>query len=114
MKYIIHLSEPWFSLVLLGLKIVEGRKNKGIFKEINIGDIIEWENSDFGCRTILTEIITKNEYGSFREYLENEGLEKCLPSIENIENGLNVYYKYYTKEDEKIYGVIALHMRLIK
>jgi hypothetical protein len=29
-----HLSEPWFSLISLGLKTVEGRKNKNIFKEM--------------------------------------------------------------------------------
>jgi hypothetical protein len=27
-KYILHLSEPWFTLISLGLKTVEGRKKK--------------------------------------------------------------------------------------
>lgn len=35
-------SEPWFTLISMGLKNVEGRKNKGKFKEIIVGDIIEW------------------------------------------------------------------------
>jgi ASC-1-like (ASCH) protein len=33
-KYNEHLSEPWFSLISLGLKTVEGRKNKGKFKKV--------------------------------------------------------------------------------
>ena len=31
MKYNIQVSEPWFTLISLGLKKVEGRKNKGTF-----------------------------------------------------------------------------------
>lgn len=47
MKYIEHVSEPWFSLILLGIKKVEGRLNKGRFGEMKEGDIIEWYNDDF-------------------------------------------------------------------
>ena len=38
-KYKENVSEPWFTLISLGLKTVEGRKNKGRFKEMQIGDI---------------------------------------------------------------------------
>ena len=43
-KYIENISEPLFSLISLRLKNVEGRKNKGIFKEMQVGEIIEWTN----------------------------------------------------------------------
>lgn len=33
-----NLSEPWFSLIKLKIKTVEGRLNKGDFAIINIGD----------------------------------------------------------------------------
>ena len=42
MKYEKHLSEPWFSLVKLKIKTVEGRLNKGIFVNLKVGDIIEF------------------------------------------------------------------------
>lgn len=41
MKYLEHVSEPWFSLILLGLKTVEGRLNKGRFHDMKEGDIIQ-------------------------------------------------------------------------
>lgn len=113
-KYTENLSEPWFSLITLGLKTIEGRKNKGRFKEMQIRDIIKWTNNDFVSRSIITKIIRKQEYNTFREYLESETLEKCLPAINNIEDGLSVYYKYFTKEDEKEYGVIAIELKLVK
>ena len=113
-KYILHLSEPWFTLISLGLKTVEGRKNKGLFKEMKVGDIIEWTNEDFDKRTVLTKITKKVEYNTFAEYLNNEGLENCLPGMTSLEHGLSVYFKYFTKQEEKEFGVIAIHLELIK
>ena len=107
-KYSEHLSEPWFSLISLGLKTVEGRLNKGRFQEMQIGDIIEWHNEDFKPRTFLTKIIGKTEYKTFEEYLTKEGLDKCLPGMKNLEEGLSVYYKYFSKEKESEFGVIAV------
>lgn len=113
-NHIQHLSEPWFTLISLGLKTVEGRKNKGLFKDIKVGEKIEWVNNDFNERKIVTQVTSKKEYSTFKEYLEGEGLDKCLPGIENIETGLSVYFKYYTTEDEKTYGVIAIRLKLLK
>ena len=112
-KYIENVSEPWFSLISLGLKTIEGRKNKGRFKDMQVGEIIEWTNNDFNPRSTLTRITKKQKYDTFREYLETEGLNKCLPGITNIEDGLSIYFKYFTKEDEKEFGVIAIGLELI-
>jgi ASC-1-like (ASCH) protein len=112
-KYSEHLSEPWFSLISLGLKTVEGRKNRGKFGEMKVGDIIEWKNNDFQERKILTKITGKEAYKTFAEYLETEGLNKCLPGIPSLEHGLSVYFKYFTKEEEAEFGVIAIRIELI-
>ena len=42
MKYNKHLSEPWFSLIKLGLKTCEGRLNKGEFSKMKVNDTIEF------------------------------------------------------------------------
>ena len=113
--YTEHLSEPWFSLILLGLKTIEGRKNKGRFKDIKIGDIIEWTNNDFLERKFQTKIIRKTVYTTFAEYLETEGINKCLPGMEKfgLKHGLSVYFSYYTKEDEMTFGVVAFEFEII-
>jgi ASC-1-like (ASCH) protein len=46
-NYTETVSEPWFTLISMGLKSVEGRKNKGRFKEMKVGDIVAWTNNDF-------------------------------------------------------------------
>ncbi len=113
-KYVETLSEPWFTLISLGLKTVEGRRNKGRFKDMDIGDIVEWTNDNFKPRSVMTRITRKAEYSTFAEYLETEGLDRCLPGIPNLETGLSVYYKYFTKEDEEEFGVVAIEIELVK
>ncbi|ARF12536.1 ASCH domain protein [Klosneuvirus KNV1] len=112
-KYIQNLSEPWFTLITLGLKTVEGRKNKGVFKEMQVGDIVEWQNKDFKMRSVKTRITDKAIYKTFEEYLIKEGLQKCLPGIPSIDHGLSVYFKYFTKEEETEFGVVAIRLEVL-
>jgi ASC-1-like (ASCH) protein len=115
MKYIKHLSEPWFSLIKLGIKKCEGRLKKGDFSNFEKGDIIVFENNDFGFnRTICVKITSIHHYPTFEKYLESEKLETCLPGIDSIEDGLKVYYKYYSKIDENKYHIIAIRFRECK
>ena len=111
--YTESISEPWYTLISLGLKKVEGRKNNGRFMEMKIGDVIEWTNNNFKPRSVKTKVINKSIYESFTEYLNNEGLQNCLPGIPSLEHGLSVYYKYYTPEDEQKYGVVAIRLELV-
>jgi len=112
-NYTENLSEPWFSLISLGLKVVEGRKNKGRFYDMKIGDIVEWTNEDFLPRSVFTKITNKKYYKTFEEYLKKEGLQKCLPGMPDMKHGLSVYFKYFTKEDELKYGVVAIQFELL-
>ena len=109
-KYTIFVSDLWFGYIKSGKKTIEGRKNKGDFKEMKIGDIVKWIHSD---DSVLTKIVGKNSYKTFKEYLETEGLSNCLPGIDTIEDGVKVYYKYYTPEDEAKYGVLAIKLEKI-
>ena len=103
-----NLSEPWFSLIKLRIKKVEGRLNKGNFANMNIGDFILFTNNELGFeRKFIIEIKNISYYDNFEIYLENETLEKCIPGIDTIEDGLKVYYKYYKKSDELEYKIKA-------
>lgn len=113
MSFTKHLSEPWFSLIMLGLKTCEGRLCKGDFAEMNKGDRITFENSDLYKRSFVVKITSIHKYDSFETYLKKEGLDKCLPTIDSIENGLMVYRKYYSEVDEKKYGIVAIRVKVI-
>ena len=114
MKFTKNLSEPWFSLIKLGLKKCEGRLNKGDFLKMKKGDIIKFVNNDFSFeRSFNVKITSIHNYDSFKIYLEKESLEKCLPGIDNIKDGTSIYYKYYKKEDENKYKIKAIRLRTI-
>jgi ASC-1-like (ASCH) protein len=113
--YTKHLSEPWFSLIKLGIKKCEGRLNKGDFSKMKKGDSIIFENNDFDFpRKFRCKITSIHDYTSFENYLKCETLEKCLPTIDTIENGVKIYYKYYKKEDENLYKIKAIRLKIGK
>jgi len=113
-----HLSEPWFSLISLGLKTCEGRLHKHRFQTYKEGDIIMWFNNDFGkTRFVMTEITYVKVYPTFEDFLKNNffsGLKDSLPGMPSLSHGLQVYQKYFTKEDKTKYGVVSFELKVLK
>ena len=104
-----HLSEPWFTLVGLGLKTVEGRLDKGQFATMQPGTVITWYNDNLEFRTVVTRVA---KYGSFGEYLRKEGLRKCSPAfgVGTVAQGVEVYRQFFSAADERKHGVLALEL----
>ena len=75
------------------------------------GDIICWTNKNLSVRTIVNYI---KEYSTFHELLSKEGVKNVLPNITTIEEGTNIYYKYYKQCFEEQKGVIAIGLKLIE
>lgn len=98
-----HLSSPWFLLVKHGIKTVEGRIDKGEFHK---GEKIVFWNGNEVTERLISDVI---KYKSFREMIEAEGLHRVLPGILTIEEGVKIYRKYYSEDDEKM-GVIAIRL----
>ncbi len=99
----LNVQEPYHSFILSGVKTVEGRLNKGKFADIKIGDIIEIEPEK-----IQFKIVEKNFYSDFKSMIEAEGLKNVIPDKNNVDAAVDVYYQFYTKEQEKEFGVLAI------
>ena len=112
MKYIKGLSEPWFTLIKKGYKTCEGRLNKGDFAKMEVDDIIEFRNNNRAFQVVITNI---KQYDSFYDMIKKERLKNVLPdkSIKTILEGVKIYRQFYTEEDEKKYGVIAINIKTI-
>jgi ASC-1-like (ASCH) protein len=106
-----HVSEPYFTFIKKGIKTIEGRLNKGSFTDICIGDTVIWFTSN-SAEQVKTKIVKINKYDSFYKYLKKEKLKHTLPNVKNIEDGVAIYYKFYTHVDEHKYGVLAIHIKL--
>ena len=105
------VQDPWFTLIREGLKVVEGRLNKGRFSKLNAGDIVHWEvagkQQKPRCSTNIVKIV---HYPSFEAMLRTETIERVLPGVPDVESGVKVYRQFYTKAQERKQGVLAIHM----
>ncbi len=109
-EYSKHLSEPWFSLIRDGLKTCEGRLLKGDFALMKVGDIVRFHH---GIEAFRVQITSLQRYSSFLAYLQDEGLTSCLPGITTFEEGCMIYRSYYSEEDERTYGIVAIRFTKI-
>lgn len=106
-----HVDEPYFTLLKTGQKVCEGRLLKGDFTKMKVLDKIEFDNG-IGTDKFTCKIVSINRYDTFREYLLSETLERCLPGVTDIEEGILIYYKFFTVEDEKKYGVVGISVEI--
>jgi ASC-1-like (ASCH) protein len=119
MPDIIHemiVSDPWFSHIRSERKPIEGRKMSPRWNKILVGDKILMKNND---KFFMVTVINIVKYGSefsdpLRSYLHCETLEKCLPGINSIDDGIEIYHQWSTNEEIKEYGMMAIHVSVDK
>lgn len=100
----INVQEPYYSFITDGQKTVEGRLNKGKFAEMQAGDTLKINNE------VLFTVVGKRTYQTFADMIRAEGVKKVIPDKETIEEAAQVYYQFFTKEDERNYGVVAIQI----
>lgn len=98
----LHVQEPYFSQLKDGLKTIEGRCAVGDYNQIGPGTLLLIN------KCLLLKVQYVKWYASFSEMMEAESLSKVLPGIKIIEEGVQVYRKFYTEEKEKSNGVLAI------
>jgi ASC-1-like (ASCH) protein len=111
-----HLND-----IVSGKKVVEGRLAKGKFLNFKVGDLIKlrediYENG-VEVKTIHNRLTTKitdiKHFSTFREMLEKIDYQKALPRASSVDDAVNEYAKYYSSEDEKKFGVIAIYFEVV-
>lgn len=106
MNYTFKLDIVWFDMIKLGKKTIEGRLNCGDAAKVSEGDHITFEASN-GSK-LKVKVIRKTVYKTFKKYLVNEGLRRCLPGIYKLKDGDIIYHKYYTYDQEEKFGMVAI------
>ncbi|KAH7834114.1 hypothetical protein Vadar_012830 [Vaccinium darrowii] len=98
----LHVQEPFFSQLKDGVKTVEGRCAVGDYNRIVPGALILFN------KCLVLQVQDVHRYASFLEMLEAESLTKVLPGVQTIEEGVQIYRKFYSEEKEKLNGVLAI------
>jgi len=72
-------------------------------------------SNDEDSAKVVTAVVTGvNAYSSFEELLSQEGLARTLPGTDTIASGVATYRAFYTEEQERRNGVLAIHLRVEK
>lgn len=101
------VQEPYKSFLLNGQKIIEGRLKKGKFAQLQVGDFLELDQSE-----AVFEVVRLASYPTFSAMLKSEALEKVLPDTKDLAAGEAIYYQFFTPEQEKEFGVLAIEVRI--
>lgn len=108
-----EISDPWLRILNEGIKTFEGRLNRGFWKNVSIGNV--FTGYDNISADVTFEVIGKRNY-LFPSDAWKELGEKLIPSsygnsAEEIEE---LYEKFYTKEQMKKYGFVAVEVKVVK
>lgn len=98
------VSEPYFSQIKNGEKVVEGRVWKE-FDHYKIWDVIVFHNK---WETIQKQIKNIVKYNSLDEYLDNEWVGNCLPAFTKEEAIQRYDSTPWCGEEIQKYGITAL------
>jgi len=109
-QYTKSVQEPWFSLIKSGAKTIEGRLNKGDFAIMRAGDYVTWT---CGTNSQKTQIKAIYYHKTFATYLKARTLKACLPGVKTILEGVKIYHGFYSRDDERKYGICAIELVIL-
>lgn len=105
--------------IIAGRKTIEGRLNKGKFAEYAVGDLISLRRDyrdelgvlcDGERGAACVKIVSIRKYKTFLDMTKNENYKLIIPSAASPESAAMVYDKYYSADDQKKYGVLAIEI----
>lgn len=118
MAWIMAVDSEYYDAFVNGQKIVEGRKNNpGRWGRVRKGDTILLKRFgvlSHGDDSRFFTVMATRTYPGIEEYLRAETLEKTLPGVASIEEGVKVYLGFWGPEGlEEVarVGVIAIELR---
>lgn len=119
MKINMKLKLEPFNKIKNGQKIVEVRLNDAKRQQLNLDDEIEFINMnsryDYKRESIKVKVIGKSNFQTFEQLYKFSPCEIFgFPNGTTLSEQIESMYKFYTKEQEKQLGVVAIHMKLLK
>lgn len=106
-----HRQEPYYTYVEEGKKVIEVRLRKGKYAEVKAGDTIEVQKAD-ESESFEVKVIDVQYYKSFKEMAGKENFKEIIPDAKDINDVVAACRKFYTEEQEKEYGVVAVRVNV--
>ena len=113
MEMIIHLDSDIFDLVDREIKCIEVRVNDEKRRKLQIGDelvFLKRPNDDESIRAVVENL---EYYENFVKLIENYSIEEMYLRGYTKEQFLELLKRFYTDEEQKKYGVVAIRFKKI-
>lgn len=104
----IECQEPWLSFLRSGTKPVEGRKNSPKFREIKVGDLIEFY---YGKDSFQSAVVGISRFDTLEDYLKTVTIEKALPGVSSFEEAVRIYLQWSTPEEIAQRGFLGIFVK---
>lgn len=108
MTHTLHIQTKWYNLIASGKKVLEGRladKSEGV-TDIKLGESILFHTE--GHAPLRVEVISIDHYPDFTTMLSDGRLERLLPGIDSIEEGVEIYRSFpQYRALERQYGAVV-------
>tara|TARA_A100001015_G_C14737424_1_gene612302 strand:- start:12 stop:350 length:339 start_codon:yes stop_codon:yes gene_type:complete len=106
-KYI-YVNHIAFKQISNGHKTIEGRINRGLFKNLQNGEIIH-----FICKKTKEKysaiILNIKYYNNIYEFLKKENLQNIIHNCKGYNHAIQIYKKYYSNETLNNNSFLAIH-----
>ncbi len=111
MQHEMKLNRNPFEMIKCGEKIYELRLYDEKRQKLRIGDTIKFTVTDNGQESLIKKVKGLHRFDSFTTLYETLPLDKCGYNCENLQNAdPSDMEKYYTKEQQRKYGVLAIEL----
>ena len=105
MQYSFHVQEPYKTYLLNWQKTIEWRLNKWKYASLKVWDTLSFESGE------TFEVKNLTYHKNFSEIMWMFWKEKIIPDARSDKEALNVYYNFFTPEEEKNFWVVAIHLQ---
>ncbi|MBQ8879230.1 MAG: ASCH domain-containing protein [Clostridia bacterium] len=114
MKHVMNLHSVPFEMIRSGRKTIELRLYDEKRRLISVGDEIEFVNSSDRRAYISCLVVALHKFESFKDLYEGLPLLKCGYTEKDIMTAsADDMNAYYSKEKQKLYGVLGIELKLL-
>lgn len=114
MGHTLKLQPKYFELMKKGIKTIEVRLLDEKRQKIKVGDEIEFLKEPEKAEKLLTQVKNLYYYSSFEELLDAYPIECFAGKETSKEELLSILSSFYSKDEEKKYGVVGIRVEVIK
>ena len=112
-RHVMNLTPAPFKMIREGRKTIELRLYDEKRKQIKIGDIITFVNTENKDDELTARVKDLYLFNNFEELYDNLSLLECGYTEDNIASASpSDMEQYYSKDKQKLYGVVGIKLAL--